>query len=343
MKEFRVSALSVSVIDDKLIALLRGDRSLILSFIDAVSGRLTKSAKFEGSRGFILGGKEGKYLIAVNGGLYLVDDYESELVLKTVNPKNFFWHAACAQDRFFIHEYGETPTGIFISEDFKNWSKLITNTDFDKHSKHFHFIKYDPYRGWLIVTLGDGCLTRVIYSEDSGNTWRLLYRGPWQFVPIEILEDIIVFGMDSGIARGGIGVYNPESDCWNFTFLKWQDREVRFAQMCDLKYLDNGIWMAALGTPQAVIVSRDLKTWYGVYMGRFDGQFNYNMAIAEGKNFVACSTGNNLLIFEKWELTELVQSAQKVLVAYKAYIDRLKGFGFVLKKCYSLNFPSMVS
>ncbi|MEM3605848.1 MAG: hypothetical protein QXU47_06940 [Candidatus Bathyarchaeia archaeon] len=327
--------MSVSVIDDKLIALLREYRALILSLIDIGSGRSTKLAKFEGSRGFILGGKEGRFLIAVNDGLYLVEDYESELVLKTVNPKNFFWHAACAQDRFFIHEYGETPTGIFASEDFKNWNRLITNADFDKHSKHFHFIKYDPYRSWLIVTLGDGCVTRVVHSEDSGNTWRPLYRGPWQFVPIEILEDRIVFGMDSGIARGGIGVYNPENNRWDFTFLKWHDREVRLAQMCDLKRLDNDIWMATLGTPQAVIVSRNLKTWYVAYVEGFDRRFNYNMSFAEGKNFVACSTGNNLLIFEKGELAELAQSAQQVLVAYEAYIDRLKGFGFVLKKLFA--------
>ncbi|MEM4004129.1 MAG: hypothetical protein QXM43_00670 [Desulfurococcaceae archaeon] len=292
---------------------------------------------FKGSKGFILLAGDDEFLLSIDDKLVLVKGGASKIVLKASNPTNVFWHAVRADDKVFVHEYGSPPTGIYVSEDLERWSRLINNTNIDKRSQHFHCIAHDPYRGWLIATLGDACLTRVAVSEDL-RSWRPLYEGPWQFVPIEVLEDRIVFGMDSGIARGGIGVYNPENDRWDFTFLKWHDGEVRFAQMCDLKRLDNGIWIATLGTPQAVIVSRDLKTWYAAYVEGFDKRFNYNMSIAEGKNFVACSTGNNLLIFEKGELAELGRGAQQVLVAYKAHIDRLKGFGFVLKS-YSLNFP----
>lgn len=309
MRKLRLNALSVSIAGDELIALIKRDGSLTMSSIDIDSGRSIDLAKFNGSTGFILG-VEDRYLVAVDGSLYLAEERKSKPVLKASNPKNFFWHATRAKDRVFVHEYGETPTGIFVSEDLENWKKLVMNTDLDKNSRHFHYIKYDPYRGWLIATLGDGCVIRVVYSEDFGNTWRPLYRGPWQFVPVEVLEDGIVFGMDSGIAMGGVGIYNPENNRWGFTFLRWQDGEVRLAQMCDLRRLDS-IWMAALGMPQAVIISENLKTWYAAYIEGFDERFNHTMSIAEGKDFIACSTGESLLIFEKGELAEFTRSAQQ--------------------------------
>lgn len=64
---------------------------------------------------------------------------------------------------------------IFVSEDLENWRKLVT-------------------------------------KKDLGDSWRPLYNGSWQFVPIVSLEDKIVFGMGSGITKGGLGIYYPNED-----------------------------------------------------------------------------------------------------------------------------------
>ncbi|MEM3464920.1 MAG: hypothetical protein QW566_00465, partial [Candidatus Jordarchaeales archaeon] len=181
---------------------------------------------------------------------------------------------------------------------------------------------------WIIATLGDGCLTRTIFSEDFGNSWRSLYKGPWQFVPILVLKDEIVFGMDSGIVKGGVGVYYPKEDKWSFIFLKWLNKKVKFAQMNDLKLLDTGVWLAALGAPQAVIASRDLKVWCPVYVEGFSESFSHHISISVEAEVIVCSTGKNLLLFNKDELL----SNEPIMMEYKAYCDKLKGMRFVLKR-----------
>jgi len=328
----KVPVLSVIVAREHLFALVRRGNMLSVVMIDEELRTKREVTTLDASKGFILDISEDKLLLSVDNKLVLIENGEQRTVLKSRRSENFFWHIARAKNKVFVQEYGEVPTGIFASEDLKNWRRLVINTDLDKHSRHFHDIAYDPYRKWLIVTLGDGCLTKVVYSKDLGETWGSLYRGPWQFVPMEVLRDRIVFGMDSGIVRGGIGVYYPDSNCWDFTFLRWYDRKVRLAQMCDLRQLDNGIWIAVFGTPQAVMVSRDLKMWYAAYIEGFNKPFNHNMSIAEGKEFVICSTGKSLLKFDKRELEKLMQNAQPSLSSYTAYIDRLRGFGFILKR-----------
>jgi hypothetical protein len=39
-----------------------------------------------------------------------------------------------------------------------------------------------------------------------------IYRGAWQFLPVAVLKDRILFGFDSGIARGDLGVYDSENE-----------------------------------------------------------------------------------------------------------------------------------
>jgi len=151
-------------------------------------------------------------------------------------------------------------------------------------------------------------------------------------MPIKVFKDEIVFGMDSGIARGGIGVYYPNSNHWNFIFFKWYDEKVRFAQMNNLKMLDNGLWVAGLRAPQAIVTSKDLRRWYLVYAEGFDNRFNLYMSISEGKEFIACSTGKSLLLFKKDKLQELIARTQPIMITYKAWLDKLRGLGFILKR-----------
>jgi len=330
MRKLSLSSLSAVVVDDRVFTLVRDERRLTLLSLDTSSGVIDELASFQGSRGFVLKAGGGRILVSINDKLYLIEDGACRLMLTATRPENVFWHLVENNGVVFMHEYGESPTGIYVSEDLEHWRKLITNFDIDKSSRHFHYLAYDRCRNWLIATLGDGCLVRVITSPDLGNSWRPLYRGPWQFVPIVPLEDRIVLGMDSGIARGGVGVYFPEG-LWNFIFLKWVDGTVRFAQMSDLKLLSNGLWLVALGTPQAILASEDLKTWKLVYVESFDKAFNIHMMISEGTDKVVCSTGKSLLLLSKSELENSLKT-QPVMVEYKAHLDKLRGAAFVLKR-----------
>jgi hypothetical protein len=286
----------------------------------------------KGHTGFILKIEGSKALVSVDDKLCLVKNGEAKVMLTTGRQGNTFWHLAETKGRVFIHEYGRPPTNIFVSNDLKNWERIITNLDIDKSSKHFHNIAYDPYRKWLISTLGDGCLIRVVVSEDLGSSWRPLYEGPWQFIPIVVLKDKLVFGMDSGIAKGGLGIFDPIGHKWSFTFLKWRDKDIKFVQMCDLKLLNNGLYIAGLGAPQAFVASEDIKTWYLIHAEWIDEErFNMHMSVSEGGEFIVCSTGKSLLLLTKDELDGLRLTNKPVMVNYGAYIEGLIGLGFYLK------------
>jgi len=223
-----------------------------------------------------------------------------------------------------VQEYGESPTGIFMSHDLENWRLLVSSRDIDKTARHFHSIAYDRYHDLLIVTLGDGNYVRVAVSSDQGKNWRPAYKGAWQSVPIVVLEDHVVFGMDSDMSSG-ILTWRPEVDKWKTTHLKWRGGRVRVMQMVDLRYLDEGIWMAALGAPQGLIVSPNLKEWYPIYMEGFDVAFNHSICLSEGKNVVASATGNSMIAVEKDYLAEKIGELSPIACEYKAIYRKLIG------------------
>ncbi|MCX8205265.1 MAG: hypothetical protein N3H31_06415, partial [Candidatus Nezhaarchaeota archaeon] len=134
-------------------------------------------------------------------------------------------------------------------------------------------------------------------------------------------------------ARGGIGIYYPSTGRWEFVFLKWRDGRVKFTQMVDLRHLSNGAWMVALRAPQAILTSKDLKNWHPLHIEGLNEGFDHHAKIDEGGNVIACSTGRSLLVLQIDEL-ENVLDGEPVMSSYKAYIDRLKGLGFVLKRSF---------
>lgn len=326
-----LNVLSIIVKDNSVYGLIREENDIVLTVFNLNLEIADRMAIFRGSRGFILWAERDSVLVGIDNKLFLVKNGIQKTVLRASNVGNIFWHAVEAKGVVFVHEYGVSPTGIYASSDLRNWRKLITNIDLDKSSRHFHFIGYDPYRDWLIATLGDGCLTRVVYSEDLGENWKVLYRGSWQFVPMVALKNRIVFGMDSGIVRGGIGIYHAIHRVWKFIFLKWLGKNIRYVQMCDLKYLNDGIWIAALGQPQAIVISRDLENWRPLYIEGFINRFNHHMSIREGDAFIVSNTGKRLVLFEKNRISQVLDK-EPVIVKYKAYLDRLRGFIFKLKR-----------
>lgn len=317
----------------KIFSLVKGEGNIIrLVRVETNLESVNELASFKGSIAFLLKVLKGQFLVSLDNSLFLMDEEGAhETVLKTNRAENFFWHATECEKYTFIQEYGHPPTGIYISEDLENWKKIITNVELDKRSKHFHCIAWDPYRKFLIVTLGDACLTRVVYSEDLGWSWKPLYKGAWQFVPIVPLKDKLVLGMDSGIAKGGIGIYYPSRAYWDFIFFRRHDKNVRFIQMCDLVHLNDKFWVASLGTPQALIISRNLRDWHMIHLLGEKEAFNPHMRLSEGNDFLACSTGTSLLVIEKRELCGFKET-QPVVKQYNAYLDRIKGYGFTLKR-----------
>ena len=151
--------------------------------------------------------------------MVLFEDGDNSVVIE-IKLGNFFRHSVVVGDRVFIQEYDESPMGIYVSENFVNWVKVVDNISVDRLSRHFHYIGYDPYRNWMIANLGDENLIRAIYSPDHGRNWKPLYKGPWQFMPFTALEDKLVFGFDSGIARGEVGIYHPARGAWQFMYFK---------------------------------------------------------------------------------------------------------------------------
>lgn len=287
-------------------------------------------SRFQGSVGFILRAKRDDYLVSIDNRIYRTKGEAQSVILEAKKPQNFFWHAVEAKGRVFVQEYGESPTGIYASEDLAHWERLVSNDALDARSRHFHHISYNPTGDWLLATLGDGALTRVAFSRDLGKTWKPLFRGPWQFVPAVPIDEGMVFGMDSWLARGGVGVYYFKEDRWEFVFSKWIDRKVRYAQMSDLKRIRKDLWVAALGDPQAVIVTKDLRTWHPLVIESLDGAFSHAMSLDVERDIVVCSTGRSVLLFNEEDLEKALAS-EPVMTEYNPFWDKFVGYGFTLK------------
>jgi len=133
-------------------------------------------------------------LVSAGNILYTVSNNGAKPVLKA-NNRNWFWHAVEAYGRVFVQEYGESLTGIYVSEDLVGFRLLATNKDVDPLSRHFHYISFDERRNILIAMLGDGNIVKVAISTNCRSNWTPLYKGPWQLVPVLVEEDRWVLGL----------------------------------------------------------------------------------------------------------------------------------------------------
>jgi hypothetical protein len=99
-------------------------------------------------------------------------------------------------------------------------------------------------------------ISELFWPEDHGHTWRPLYKGPWQFVPALVNGNKMIFGFDSGITKGGVGVYGVKRNKWSFVLLKSLSH--RRAQFASLKKFGD-YYIGCLGYPTAIVASRDLR------------------------------------------------------------------------------------
>jgi len=275
----------------------------------------------------LLWGRGDEFLVSAGNSLYLVSGSDARLVLRG-SVSNWFWHAVEGDNLVFVQEYGESPTGIYVTEDLRSFRRVVTNVDVDPASRHFHYIAFDGDRGLLIATLGDGNIVRVAVSSDHGFTWRSVYRGPWQFVPVLVDGGRWVFGFDSGIARGGVGIYDVEDKKWHFIFLKLN--RYPHAQFTSLIRLSD-YYIGGLGVPTAIVISKDLRYWYSLYIDIIVLGYNPFVNIEVWDDKVIATTGKELFIFSSNDIKEMLQ--EKIIFApYGAYFDRVRGMAYMIKR-----------
>jgi len=325
MKILNIKAHSVLISDDNILV-LASDRKDNISLLRIKWPKLSVENlyTFNGERSLLLTKLRDLYLISIDERLFVSRDLLEWRPVLRLKPGNTIWHAYDTPEGIVAQEYGELPTGLYTSGDGSSWARILANIDVDPISRHFHYVAYDPYRDLLYATLGDGNIVRAI--AVGRRSWRAIYRGPWQFLPVVPLRDYVVFGFDSGIARGGVGIYRPEEGRWSFIFLKLE--RARYAQMAELIYTE-GLYIAALGAPQAIVASRDLKLWYPLHVERYGESFNHHMSVREWGGIITCSTGSSLIVMKREEITLEGNPAMK---PYTALIDRVRGLGFTLKR-----------
>jgi hypothetical protein len=325
MKLVMKDATSARVIDERLYVAVSSDEGSC-RIIELGDDGAKNVASLSGAPCDLLLSFRDNLLVSAGNILYIVSNNGAKPVLRA-NNGNWFWHAVEACNKVFIQEYGESPTGIYVSEDLEDFKLLVSNKDIDPLSKHFHYIAFDEERRVLITTLEDGNIVRVAISAGCGFSWRPLYKGPWQFIPVLVEEDRWIFGFDSGIARGGVAIYDVAKDEWRFVLLNANG--YRYAQFASITRFGDH-YISCLWYPTAILVSKNLLHWYPLHIDPTSTKYNpfVNAVTWKGKVVV---TGKELLMFDSRDVEEAFRR-KPFLAPYKAYLDRVRGALYVLKR-----------
>jgi len=329
MQVIDIKAQSVFFQDDYILLLERNPQKSFL-----VLYRLNKNLEisekvklFEGLNGSLLAHFSDTFYISVDNKVYGSKDLVDWKEILKVKSGNRIWHICQTNFGVLAQEYGETPTYIYLLQDFHAPSLILSNTKVDQGSTHFHSIAYDPDRGVVYGTLGDRNLVRAFeINKINPVNWKKIYSGPWQFAPISISPNYIVFGFDSAIAKGGIGIYHPNDDKWNFLFLKYDN--ARLAQFLDIKQV-NGLWIGVLAYMRAVVISKDLIHWYLVCVG--ENGSGQDIQIDTNQSHIAIATGKSLVLKDENDIKKAFEK-KPIIEPYMALMDVTRGVGFVLRR-----------
>jgi len=89
------------------------------------NGELEDVIIVEGSPCVLLWNRKNRFLVSAGNVLYFVSNNEFRSVFRA-GHRNWFWHGVEACNKVFIQEYGESPTGIYVSEDLENFKLLVS-------------------------------------------------------------------------------------------------------------------------------------------------------------------------------------------------------------------------
>jgi len=297
-----------------------------------------KLADFEGRNVSMLKMIESRWYLGVDDRLLTSDDLRSwTTVLRGMESNNVFWHMVEADARtLFVQEYGPHCSGIYRSSDGgNNWTRLITSLKIDKEARHFHCVAYDKYRRSLIATLGDSNSSKIVVSQDYGDTWKVFYRGAYQCLPIEISEKLVVFGMDSGLSKGLL-TWQPDQNRWRAIHLTPKNVTgiTDVLQASDLKRLKNGLWIMTTGGG-SIILSKTLNTWNLCKTG-CSPEFEFHPISNEEDGLAALSMIETTVLIDSNRND--VENHYVQVVEHPAYLTRLKASGSFLKHQWRKSF-----
>jgi hypothetical protein len=291
-----------------------------------------KLAEFEGKRNCLLYATGSHTFLGIDNKLLISSDLKTwNRVLALENTENVFWHMTETRDGLlFVQEYGRTLTGIYRSADGgETWRRIMTSRVIDNKSRHFHSIAYDPYRFLLVATLGDRNLVKIVVSQDHGETWNPVYTAAYQCLPIAILKDYLVFGMDSAISKGVI-IWDPRADTWSTIHLTYtgKTKSIGTMQSSDLKALDNGILLMSTGGG-SLLFSSNLVDWNLAFLGE-KKKFEAHTISNERKGIVVASMVDSTVIIDTRKLLDCKKVAD--FRKYRAFLPRAKGLGYILRR-----------
>jgi len=188
MKLVMKDVTSARVVDERLyVALGSNERSCRIATLGD-NGSTKNVASLSGPPCNLLLGFRDNLLVSAGNILYIVSNNGAKPVLRARHG-NWFWHVVEACGKVFVQEYGESPTGIYVSEDLEDFKLLVSSKDMDPLSRHFHYIAFDEERRVLITTLSNGNIVWVVILTECEYSWKPLYKGLWRFVSVLVEED----------------------------------------------------------------------------------------------------------------------------------------------------------
>jgi hypothetical protein len=141
MKLMTINATSIKVTNARLYVAISSDREScrVAEFVD---GSIKDVILLPGFPCNILLEFRDNLFVSAGNTLYIVSNNGAKPVLRARHG-SWFWHVVEACGKVFVQEYGESPTGIYVSEDLEDFKLLVSNKDIDPSSTHFHYIAFD--------------------------------------------------------------------------------------------------------------------------------------------------------------------------------------------------------
>jgi len=324
-----IKAISVIWVEDSFLVLEDRGKDFGIAFVYKDGSFSRSRISLKGKLGYILHmDSDNKIYLSIDSHLMVIETDKPKTIVKLGSKGNFIWSSVSIDDVLYVSEYGDPPTFIYRVKN-GNVEKVISNQEIDISSRHFHQLAFDRNTSKIYVSLGDANRVRIAVSDDKYTNWRPFYTGVWQFTPIKILGDRLIAGMDSKLAKGGVGIFDLESASQRFIFFK-DSLQTSMVQFCDLQYF-NGIWIGGLGIPQAYILSKDLAIWHLIYLKDMRLSFDHSMKLAVGRDTVAIPMNNSLCLLSLEDLREYMGNPP-IIMPQSAYLTRLKGAISSLKR-----------